>query len=252
MNSNCRLYAGGETHPRMQRRRNEDYFAIVAELGLLLVADGIGGRPAGDVAAKLAVDTVCDALANSETTWPNKGCAHPDEVCGRLRDAIALANRRVREQRQRHAHLEGMGTTLAAAMMVAGRLWIAHIGDSRAYLVRAGQITRLTSDHSVAEDALLRARLKPEVLAQLNPTVLTRGVGLSESVTPDVRCDEVRPGDAVLLATDGLTAVVGDTEIASVLDEYHDIGAAVSTLVDRANTRGGPDNITVVVGRWAP
>jgi protein phosphatase len=164
MTPGLRLYTGGGTHAGLQRRSNDDCFAAVPELGLLLVADGVGGRPAGDVAAKLAVHTVRDAVANPETTWPDEGAADPEEVCRRLRDAIALANRRVREQGEQHAHLTGMATTLVAAMVAAGRLWIAHAGDSRAYLLRAGELRRLTADHSVAEDASLRVRLKPEVL----------------------------------------------------------------------------------------
>jgi serine/threonine protein phosphatase PrpC len=235
----------------MQRQRNEDYFAIVAEFGLLLVADGVGGRPGGDVAAKLAVDTVHNALADPEATWPDDRAAEADGMCRRLLDAIALANRRIRERRQQVAHLERMATTLVAAVLLAGRLWVAHVGDSRAYLFRAGQLTRLTSDHSVGEDAVARARLTPEELAQLAPEVLTRAVGISETISPDVSVHEIRAGDVVLLATDGLTRVVGEAEIALVLDEYHHLDVAASALVDQANAHGGPDNITVVLGRWA-
>jgi protein phosphatase len=235
----------------MQRQRNADYFAIVAQLGLLLLADGVGGRPAGDVAAKLAVDTVHNTLADPEATWPDDRAAEPDGMCRRLLDAFALANRRVRERGQQHVHLEGMATTLVAAVLLAGRLWVAHAGDSRAYLFRAGQITRLTSDHSVAEDAVARARFEPEVLARLPPTNLTRGVGLSESIRADVGVHEIRAGDVVLLASDGLTRVVGEAEIVSVLDEYHHLDVAASVLIDRANDYGGPDNISVVLGRWA-
>jgi serine/threonine protein phosphatase PrpC len=250
MTSTFRLYAGGATHPGLQRSRNEDYFSLDADLGLLVVADGVGGRVAGDVAAKLAVDTVHDALA--ETTWPDDACTDPDEMGKRLLDAFTLAHRRVREHGQRHPRLEGMATTLVAAMALAGRLWIGHAGDSRAYLFRAGQLTRLTTDHSVAEDAVLRARLKPEVLAQLDPANLTRAAGLGETLSADIRFEELRAGDTVLLCTDGVTSVLDETEIASILDEYHDPGAAASTLIDRANLGGGPDNSTAIVARWAP
>ena len=249
MTSTFRLYAGGATHPGLQRKRNEDYFTVDADLGLMVVGDGIGGRVGGDVASKLAVDTVRDALA--ETTWPDDLSAVADEIGKRLLDAFMLANRRVREQGQ-HGRLKGMATTLVAALMLAGKLWLVHAGDSRAYLFRAGRITRLTADHNIAEDDLVRARLKPEVLAQLAPAIVTRAAGLGETLCADLRCEELRAGDIVLLCTDGLTTVVEDADIARVLDDYHDIGAAVSTLIDRANTQGGPDNITVALGRWAP
>jgi PPM family protein phosphatase len=248
----CRLYAGGGTDLGLQRQRNEDCFAVVPELGLLVVADGVGGRPAGDVAAKIAVDTVREDLATSalETTWTDDGPAAPADMGRRLMDAIALANARIREQAQHHAHLERMATTIVVAVVAEGRLWVAHVGDSRAYLFRAGRITRLTTDHSIAEDEGERARHTQEALARIDPRILTRGLGISKEVRADVRSEELQPGDVVLVATDGLTSVVTDGEIMDVLDEHRDIDVAVPSLIDMANARGGPDNITVAIARW--
>ena len=248
MTERLHLYAAGATHPGLHRTNNDDCFAVVEDLGLLLVADGVGGRPGGDVAAQLAVETVRDALGSGETTWPDD----PAEMREYLLDAMARANRCVRELSQRHAHLEGMATTLVAGLATSGRLWVAYVGDSRAYRLRGGRLDRLTVDHRVGDDTRARARLKPEVLAQLDPHLLTRAIGLAETVAADVWSDQLRAGDTLLLCSDGLTAVVDDRGIGGVLDDYHDVGAAVATLIDRVNARGGPDNVTCILARWAP
>jgi protein phosphatase len=144
-----------------------------------------------------------------------------------------------------------MATTIVVVVVAEGKLWTAHVGDSRAYLLRAGRISRLTRDHSIEEDEDARARYTPEALAEENPRALTRVLGATD-VCADLRSDDLQPGDVVLTATDGLTTMVNDGEMVDVLDQYHDIDAAVSRLIDMANARGGPDNITIAIARWAP
>jgi PPM family protein phosphatase len=247
MGRTLEMHAASATHPGLQRQNNDDWYAVSEGLGLLLVADGVGGRPGGDVAAELAVATVHDALAQPETTWP----ADPVEARERLLDTIALANRRVREEGLRRAHLEGMATTLVAALVISDALWVAHVGDSRAYRLRDGGLERLTRDHRVEEDAAVQARLDPEQAAQLEPGLLTRAIGLGERVMADVRFVDLAPGDTVLLCTDGLTVVVEEREIAAVLDAHQDTAAAAAKLIERAIALGAPDNVTCVVARWA-
>jgi protein phosphatase len=162
-----------------------------------------------------------------------------------------LANHRIVEGSKRRADAEGMATTLAAVLALSDRLWVTHVGDSRVYRYRGGQLKRLTCDHTVGTDLEARARVKPEVLARMPPSTLTRALGLGESVEPDVQMENVSAGDVVLLATDGLTKVVDEGAITEVLDEYHDLGAAVAELIARANERGGPDNITCILARWS-
>jgi len=248
-----RLHVAGATHPGRQRRANEDGFTVAEDLGLLVVADGVGGSAGGDVAARIAVDTVRDFFANPETTWPDDALEDPEEAGRRMLAAFSLANRRVREAARRDARLKGMATTLVAALALPapGRICVAHVGDSPAYHHRGCRLRRLTIDHNVRCDAAAHARLGPETLGQLAPSLLTRAVGGADLVEPQVRIVEILPGDAVLLASDGLGAVVGEVEIAKVIDDHDDLGAAVAALIDRANARGGSDNITVVVGRWA-
>lgn len=251
MTRTLRLYTAGATHPGRRRTINEDSFALAEDL--MMVADGVSGHGGGDIASKLAVDAVQDSIANPEATWPNDAIDDPEEVRARMLAAFASANRRVREEAQRREHLRGMATTLVAAMVVpgAGRLVVAHAGDSRAYVQRGSALERLTEDHRLATDARVRARLRPEAIRELSPSTLTRVIGNQERVDPEVRVVELVPGDMILLATDGLTDVVDDADIAAVLDDLHDLGAAAAALVDRANQHGGPDNITVCLGRWS-
>jgi serine/threonine protein phosphatase PrpC len=248
-----RLHTAGATHPGRQRSINEDHFALAEDLGLMIVADGVGGHAAGDVASKLAVDAAREAITNPETTWADDAIEDPEEVRARMLAAFASANRRVREEAHKHERLRGMATTLVAALVVpiAQRLVVAHAGDSRAYLLRGDGLERLTEDHRLVTDTVVRSRVRPDALPTLRPDMLTRAIGPRERVDTEVRVVDLVPGDVITLASDGLTAVVEDSEIAAVLVDLHDLGAAASALIDRANARGGPDNVTVCLGRWA-
>jgi serine/threonine protein phosphatase PrpC len=253
MKRELRLRVAGATDPGRQREINQDYFDVVEDLGLMVVADGVGGHAGGEVASKLAVDAVRCSIANPEVTWPDEAADHPDEIRARMLAAFASANRRVREEARTDEDLHGMATTLVAAMVVpsAERLVVAHAGDSRAYLLRGGGLERLTEDHRLVNDAVVRSRMRAEAIATLRPDMLTRAIGPRERVDTEVRVVDLVPGDVIALASDGLTAVVEDAEIAAVLVDLHDLGAAASALIDRANARGGPDNVTVCLGRWA-
>lgn len=242
----------GDTHVGKVRPWNEDHFGIAAGIDLLLIADGVSTRPSGDLAATLAVDTVRRYFETPETTWPTEALEVPEETRIRLLAATLLANRRIIEESNRRPEAEGMATTFAGVLALSDRLWIAHVGDSRVYRFNGGKLSLLTRDHTIGTDLEMCARFKPETLARLPPATLTRALGLNKSVEPDVQMVPLSAGDVVLLATDGLTKVVNEGVIVDVLNEHHHLGAAVATLIDRANGLGGPDNITCILARWTP
>jgi serine/threonine protein phosphatase PrpC len=228
------------------RPTNDDAFGVDRELGLLLVADGVSRRPAGDVASQLAVEAARAFLASPDTTWPDDDA----DVGVLLTAAVAVANRRVYQTGTKSALVEGMATTLVAAVAAVGGIWIAHVGDSRALRFRNHRLERLTVDHTVEHDTKVRSTLSPRQLLRHRPNVLTRAIGLRETVDVDLRFEKVLSGDVTLLASDGLTKVVSEAEIIHILSASDDLAMALTNLVDRANACGGPDNITILAGRW--
>ena len=228
--------------PGRVRPRNEDSFALVPiPTGVLLaVADGVSGSQAGEVASTIATRTFRESLGPHEGETP---------APGPLRDALELANQRILEAREESARQAGMGTTMTCAWLSEQRCAFAHVGDSRLYLLRAGELTCVTHDHSVAQE-LLRQGSIPADEAQHHPQrhVLTRWLGL-EPFTCDEGSLDLLPGDVVLLCSDGLVSALSEEEIAR---EMRDGFAGVALrLVEAANRAGGPDNVTVVAARTA-
>jgi len=224
-----------------QRRRNEDRYHAQAAPGLLLVADGLGGHNAGDVASTIAV-TTC-----SETLAALGGAFNPEQ----LRLAVAEANAAIFAAASSTPRWSGMGTTLVAAALCQDRLAVAHVGDSRLYRLRSGRLERLTRDHSFAEDLLARGYSTAEALRRAESKALTRALGPSLEVAIDLASFEVHEGDVLLLCSDGLTGLLDDDEIATQLEAGRLAGRSldsqVETLIALANERGGHDNITVVL-----
>ena len=241
----CRmlLRAAGATDVGMRRSANEDRYTLAPELGLYLVADGMGGHSAGQVASALAAEGALEAVAALEG-----GTVSMTE---KLRQAVEIANRRIYVTAISKPELSGMGTTLVAILATAERVALAHVGDSRAYLVRRGRIRCLTDDHSLVGE-LLRRREIDERAARDHPHrhVLTRAVGVRRVVQPDLA--ELTPlaGDLFLMCSDGLTTHVSDDEIAEHVASGAEPQEICDTLVARANERGGEDNITVVLVRY--
>jgi serine/threonine protein phosphatase PrpC len=238
----------GVTDVGRVRETNEDAFCVwplpcPGGPVLLAVADGLGGHQAGEVASHLAIHSLQQALAEL-------CAAGPSGWTELLRSAMAAAHERIRASAAGDAQRSGMGTTLTAAVVEGGRLWWGHVGDSRAYLWRQGLLTRLTEDHSVAGE-LVRGGHLDERAAAVHPQrhVLTRALGMEAPLPVDTGEAELQPGDWILLATDGLTAVVPAEEIRRACAEASSPDALARSLVDLANHRGGPDNVTVVVAR---
>jgi protein phosphatase len=246
-----RIEVAGETHAGNVRASNEDAWATAEDVDLWMVADGIAGRPGGDAAARLAVDTVRTFFDDPDRTWPGDPEVQLAEGGTRLVEAVTLANRRIRERAAASPWLAGMGTTFAAVLALPRHLWIAHAGDSRVYRFREGQLELLTADHCAGSDPRAEEWFDRERLATAPPDALTRALGLRERVAVDVRLEEIRSRDVVLLATDGLTKMVDDATSAKVLAERRDVRVAVRALIAYALDRGGHDNVTCVVARWA-
>lgn len=228
-----RFATGFRTDVGRGRPENEDNFLVDPEHGLYAVADGMGGHRAGEVASAVALETLKDAYLGGQ----------------RLDEAVAAANAVVFARGADDASLRGMGTTLTAiALQGASTAVLGHVGDSRAYLMRDGAVTQVTDDHSLVEQLVREGRLTPEE-AQNHPqrAIITRALGVDSEVQVDTYRIDLRPGDRLLICSDGLTNMLSDDTIASALRRHADPQQAADTLVDMANQAGGDDNITVVV-----
>ena len=229
--------SAGRTDPGRVRRRNEDSFVL--DPPLFAVADGMGGAQAGEVASRLT------AAAFRE--YHEADDLAPDE---RLQAIIQEANRRIYERARTDADVSGMGTTVTSALLTGGRVTLGHVGDSRAYRIRDGELEQLTDDHSLVADLMRSGRLTPEE-AEAHPqrSVITRALGTDPEVDVDTLAVEAEPGDLYLLCSDGLTTMVADEDILGIIDAAPTLDDAAKELVRAANTGGGEDNVTVVLFR---
>jgi protein phosphatase len=228
-----KLVVGARTDKGRVREGNEDHELTDKTMGLYAVADGMGGHQAGEVASATAIEALRAAVASGTP----------------IRDAITLANDAVVERSAADERLRGMGTTMTAATLAAGgTLLIGHVGDSRAYLARDGELRQITEDHSLVEEMVRGGELTPEQ-AEVHPqrSVITRALGIDPGVEVDLYPVELQEGDRVLLCSDGLTGMVRTEEIAAVLQREPDPPKAANELVEAANEAGGEDNITVVL-----
>jgi protein phosphatase len=235
----------------MVRGRNEDRFAIVAEHGLGVVADGMGGEAAGDVAAQMAVELVCEPFA--DLAVPGKeNEAPPQGTCLLLLvAAIENANRCIYGVGQQIPGWRGMGTTIACVLVCGERAIVAHVGDTRIHRLRDRSLTALTEDHSVYSELVHLGIANPDRPEECTKSrhVLTRAVGTRATVEVDTRLVDVAPSDTFLITSDGLHGVVSQREITEILLAHPSLDDAVERLIARANNLGGPDNITAVLMR---
>lgn len=227
--------SAGLSDPGRVRRRNEDSFVVAPPL--FVVADGMGGAQAGEIASRLAV-----------TAFREYHAADRLEPEARLRAIVQEANRRIHSRASSDPRASGMGTTVTAVLTTGGRAAIAHVGDSRAYRLRDGTLEQLTEDHSLVADLVRSGRLTREE-AEIHPqrSVITRALGTDAAVRVDSFSVDLRAGDVILLCSDGLTTMVGDEEVARTLATASGVAAAARSLVQAANEAGGEDNVTVVL-----
>jgi serine/threonine protein phosphatase PrpC len=246
------IQAGARTDLGRVRKNNEDCYSVEDTLQLYVLSDGMGGEAHGEVASQMAVQTVlthCRQSANSRST-PIFGESSPDvsERTNRLASAIRLANRKVFETASADAEHKGMGATVVALWVEGQRMSLAHVGDSRAYLLRAGALEQLTADHSLVAEKVRVGILTPqEADASEMQSVLTRAVGTAPAVEVDMNEHMLLVHDTVLLCSDGLTRMATDPEIASTLLTSSTAQEAADRLVDLANESGGVDNVSVIV-----
>ncbi|MBT3181667.1 MAG: Stp1/IreP family PP2C-type Ser/Thr phosphatase [Deltaproteobacteria bacterium] len=234
-----------------RREKNEDSFLANQEHMLFAVADGMGGHLGGDIASKLAAETIGEVISSLETdpdmTLQEGGISvKPGEFQSYLRYAIRLASKRIFEKADGDASLRGMGTTTVALLLRNDKAYIANVGDSRVYRIRGNQILQITKDHSLVAEQM-RAGILSEKDARVHRfrNIITRSVGFQEDVEADVDIRVVREGDRFVLCSDGLSNMIRDDEIRDVIANT-DVEPGCTRLIDIANERGGDDNITVV------
>ncbi len=249
-----RIVSGGVTDVGRVRTNNEDCFRIVSPLNLFVLADGMGGEAHGEIASALAVETVVKHCLDAEVNPAARvlGATKPNWSANtkRLSTAVHLANKNIFKSAEEHPEQHGMGATLTAAWIDGTKLSIAHVGDSRAYLLRGGDLLQLTRDHSLVAEQVRRGMLTiAEAEESEMQSVLLRALGAQREIEVDAEEHTLFPRDVLLLCSDGLTRVVTEPEIAGVLQAETDPVRGAEELVALANERGGPDNITVVVVR---
>ena len=240
------MQLAGLTNRGRKRVRNEDSYFLQADsdVVLIVVADGMGGHRAGNVASGLAVST-------AERIWDDLNRTEPltaESARAMISRLILDANRLILDEADRSAARQGMGTTLTSGLLCDNRLTIGHIGDSRAYLVHNGRIKLLTRDHSLLEQLIESGEVKPEEAHQ-HPQrhVLTRALGTTLDPQIDIAEFDLETGSVLLFCTDGLTNLVRDAEILALCLKESDPHSLAESLIDLANSRGGHDNITVVI-----
>jgi protein phosphatase len=249
-----RLESFGITDVGLRRSHNEDNFFRCDEMGLYLVADGMGGHAAGEVASGCAIQSIIEfsqrRATDRQITWPFEYDVRFDEETNTLISGVRLANHRLYSMQQERPELSGMGTTIAALLVSGDRAVMAHVGDSRIYRRRGTTLDQLTSDHSWVNEQLQRNIITAEEARNHRyKNVITRALGNRLELDIDLRFEPAQPDDVFLLCSDGLTAMVDDPRIAEVLQTPGDLRDWANRLVAAANEAGGQDNITVILAR---
>src|SRR5213083_1906303 len=262
-----RVEVFGKTDLGRTRDHNEDRF-LVADLTrnaaslqpdvrqhnigprgtLFVVADGMGGAAAGELASEMATDTI---YAHLVKTWNAEDEVTPQRFAYRLKEAVEVANSSIHAHAKAHPEVRGMGTTTTAAGLLNDHLYLTQVGDSRAYLIRGGQAHQITKDQSLMQRLVEAGELTEEEAAQSERrNIILQALGPDPRVKVDLTYQEVRKGDVLVLCSDGLSGQVRNEEIAQVVSGTPDVRTACERLIALANERGGPDNITVVLARF--
>lgn len=245
-----KITAFGLTDVGKRRESNEDDFLLEPGHGVYAVADGMGGHAAGEIASRLAIETLQEVLQRDGS---GNGPMTVEDAAEWLRGAVVEANRRICDSIRLHEERRGMGTTVVALVHSGDDAVVGHVGDSRLYLLRGNELLRMTSDHSWVNEQV-KLGLMNDDTAQRHPmrNIVTRALGSRPDVLVDLTSLQVRAGDVFLLCSDGLNTMLSDEQIHEVvIDHRHDPEAACRALVAEANRHGGEDNVTVVVARVA-
>lgn len=247
-----RIRYAAKTDVGMKRTHNEDYFSLMEDEQLFIVADGMGGHSSGEVASRMAAETVSEfyqRTKDEEATWPYKMDRNLSYIENRLACGIKLANYKIYEAASKDIRFKGMGTTVVTCLINGDKIYVAHVGDSRCYRIRTGEIDQITRDHSLLEDY---KDAKPDMTEEEernfpHKNVITRALGMRDTVQVDIKTEEVKDGDIYLLCSDGLSGMVDDQALFQIVNSTDDLERSVAELVDQANRAGGTDNITTLV-----
>ncbi|MBU4319947.1 MAG: Stp1/IreP family PP2C-type Ser/Thr phosphatase [Nitrospinae bacterium] len=246
-----KFLSAGQSDKGVSRQNNEDNFCVDEDLRLFIVADGLGGAVAGEVASRMAVDIIRDYVKRSSTMNEPFVGDYDKRFSGasnRIASGIRLANQAIYEASQSNVKWRGMGTTVAAALLDGSKMSIAHAGDSRIYLIRASSIVQLTDDHSIVSEQIKSGLLtKEEAEGSESRNIITRALGTTSSMDIDLDEIDLMDADRVVLCSDGLTTMVSDNVILSTVAASDEPGSACGALIDIANKNGGKDNITVAL-----
>lgn len=251
MNLEGKVLFVGESHPGKVRPHNEDCTGLDLETGLVVLADGMGGYKAGEVASAIAVQTVRDAIRDgikkAHRTEADAGSFSAETLL--LRDAIVRANEIIHQTAKSQPQCEGMGTTIVACLYYDNRVSIAHVGDSRLYRLRGRKFEQVTLDHSLLQELVSRGFYTPEEARKsLNKNLVTRALGIEPTVQVECQEDVVLAGDIHLLCSDGLSDMVEDADIHLTLSTFNaNLEVAAKQLIQLANDNGGRDNVSVIV-----
>lgn len=241
--------AGGSDTGR-KRDHNEDRVEFDPTRGIAILADGMGGHRCGEVASALAVESILKSLTEGLDA-PGEAADGYSPEAGVARDAVEQSNTAIHQAARGEPAFEGMGTTIVVTVFRDDRVTIAHVGDSRAYRLRAGHLEQLTQDHTLMEELVQRGFYTPEEAREsLNRNILTRALGVEAGITVDVMEDVVVPGDIYLLCSDGLSDMLDDEQIrATLADNGDELQCLADRLIQQANSNGGDDNVSVVLVR---
>ncbi len=237
------------THTGRIRENNEDSFYIDEKnSGIFIVADGMGGHNAGEIASNMAIETIKKDIGDN---WDELIALNDYDIHSTLRKAIEMANKKIYEQSLLHIELDGMGTTLTIALIINNKLYLGHIGDSRAYLINKNEIKQLTEDHTLVRELLKNGSIT-EVEAKNHPkkNIITKALGTELNTEPDIFNIELNNEGILILCTDGLTNMMDSDEILESFIGNSELQKTCDKLIDLANERGGYDNITVMAIRF--
>ncbi len=233
-----KLQVCAKTDIGLRRKNNEDLFFVDKELGLFIVADGMGGHAAGEVASRIAVETVCQSLQAADLINPQK----------QLSRAIEKANQAVEQAANGNKAWQGMGTTLTIFLLQPQQGYLAHVGDSRIYRFRGSQLEQLSDDHSLIGEQLRRGILTPEqAKTSTLGNILLQAIGMTPRLDVCQKSISLAAGDRFLLCSDGLTDMVSDIEIEEILKQLDPLSPPCEALIEKAIAAGGKDNITAIV-----
>jgi protein phosphatase len=251
-----RISSSGRTEVGCVRQHNEDNFLIQPDLGLFVVADGLGGHAAGEVASRIVVEKISqfiDHTVERERTWPVDYDVNLSYDGNRLKAALLLADRGIQSDIKQNPERESMGSTVVACLVAGERATLLHVGDSRAYLLNAGGIRQITRDHSWVAEQVANGVLTPDE-ARRHPfrNVITQALGNGGDLEMTVQEIQIHEMDRILLCSDGLSGMIQDQDIWEIVQNAPDVDQAADKLITRAMENGGEDNITVVIVAFEP